>query len=711
MIRGVESLTMRTTAMRILVRLLASACLISGLDAAALELSGDYVEGEVLVTFKASVNLEAARAALNAHQLKFAKHFDLLSDHRRKHTGLVRAVPRTTLDLISELQNDPSVEVVEPNYVRRPFGGAPNDPLFPQLWGLRNTGQTVNGFTGTSGHDIRFTGAWSLARPSTNEVVVAVIDSGVDYDHPDLAGSMWTNPGEVPNNFADDDGNGYTDDYYGYDFADGDSNPMDAGIHGTHVAGTIAATGNNQLGVIGVDYRAKIMALKVGTDVDPSSFPDGAIIEALDYAVMMKRRGVNVVAVNASFGGPGYDSVMQAAIQSAGDAGIIFCAAAGNSTNDNDFTPTYPASFRLTNMIVVAATDQNDALAGFSNYGANTVDLGAPGMNIFSTTPTNLPGTTTFAQRGATTYAANPMTYSGTTTGITATIHDCGLGYPADFPQAVSNNIALVSRGTLFFSEKVSNAMAAGARAAIIYNYANGNFSGTLSAPGDWIPAISISKADGLALKSALAATGTVANFPDPAKIYQYLGGTSMATPHVVGAVAFAAMNFPDETILERIQRILANVDVVPGLQGRLITGGRLNLQRTVDADANGLPDWWELKYFGHLTGTAPEADPDGDGANNLAEWLAGTDPTSAASSFRIFSAVRIGNDVRVSWSTVGGHGYVLQFTTFGISTAPANFVDLSPVIPVGGTSEGTTNYLHVGGATNVAGYYRVRQD
>ena len=184
-----------------------------------------------------------------------------------------------------------------------------------------------------------------------------------------------------------------------------------------------------------------------------------------------------------------------------------------------------------------------------------------------------------------------------------------------------------------------------------------------------------------------------------------------MATPHVVGAVAFAAMNFPNENVTERIQRILANVDSVPGLQGMLITGGRLNLQRTVDTDSNGLPDWWEKIYFGHLTGTPPEADPDGDGASNISEWLAGTDPSSAASCFHILDAVRTGNDIRVSWSTVGGHSYVLRFATNAINDPALNFLDLSPVIPVSGTSEGTTNYLHLGGATNSAGYYRVRQD
>ena len=168
------------------------------------------------------------------------------------------------------------------------------------------------------------------------------------------------------------------------------------------------------------------------------------------------------------------------------------------------------------------------------------------------------------------------------------------------------NNIALIARGTLNFSNKVANAMAAGARAAIIYNNTNGNFLGTLQVSNNWIPAVSLSQADGLALKAVLPATVTVVNGTDPTQIYQYLDGTSMATPHVSGAVAFAAMNFPGETVTQRIQRVLANVDVISGLKGKVRTGGRLNLQRIVDTDTNGLPDWWELQYFGHLTGTDP---------------------------------------------------------------------------------------------------------
>jgi subtilisin family serine protease len=558
------------------------------------------------------------------------------------------------------LSSDPDVELAEPNYLRWISSSVPSDALFSQLWGLQNTGQSVNGTAGTAGDDIKFVNAWSLAQTSATQVVVAVVDTGVDYTHPDLAPSMWTNPGETPANSADDDGNGYVDDVYGYDFADDTASPSDSGYHGSHVSGIIAAAGNNLLGIIGVNYQAKIMALKASSDGD--TFTSAAVIEAVQYATMMKNRGVNVVAINASFGGGGSSSTERAAIQAAGNAGIIFCAAAGNSSLNRDVTPDYPASYRLANMIVVTASDQNDALASFSDYGPATVDLAAPGVNILSTVPAV---TTSYVAQGSSAYSATELTFSGYTTGIAATIYDCGLGYATNFPAAVRNNIALISRGTLYFSEKVANAMAAGARAAIIYNNTNGTFLGTLQYASNWIPALSLSQADGQTLKSLLPATGTVVNAVDSSQSYEVLSGTSMATPHVAGAVAFAAMNFPAETVAQRIQRVLANVDTVAGLQGKVITGGRLNLLRIVDTDRNGLPDWWEQTYFSRLLGTDANADADHDGASNLAEWLAGTNPTNAASCLRLLApSATATNGIVLRWPSVAGKTYRLERAT-----------------------------------------------
>jgi len=654
----------------------------------------EYVEGDVIVTFKSSVNKVDVQQTLTAHSIILKKHFAGLSRQVGKNFILVHDSGRTTAELIAELKLDPTVEMVEPNYLRW-VTSVPNDALFTNLWGLRNTSQPVNGFNGTAGDDIHFVAAWALAQqPATNLPVVAVIDTGVDYTHPDLASNMWINTGEIPGNGKDDDADGYVDDRYGYDFADNLPDPMDSGFHGTHVAGTIAALGNNQLGVIGVDYRAQVMALRASNDGETLS--DSAIIMAIQYAIMMKNRGVNIVAINESFGGGGSNTAESTAMQSAGNVGIIFCVAAGNDTANNDTTPTYPANYRLSNMIVVAATDQNDSLASFSNFGNNTVDLGAPGVNILSLLPVAQAGTIASVQQNSTNYVANELTFSGTTTatGITAAIYYCGLGNPSEFPAAVNNNIALIARGTLTFSNKVLNAMAAGARAVVIFNNAAGNFLGTLGGTNHWIPTVSLSQTDGLAIQTN--AVATVINVHDPAQIYQYLDGTSMATPHVSGAVAFAAMNFPSETVTQRVQRVLTNVDVVPGLQGKVRTGGRLNLQRIVDADLNGLPDWWELQYFGHLMGTSPTADSDHDGLSNLGEWLAGTNPTNAESSLQLtVLSVSDPNNVFLAWPSVAGKTYRLERATNLLNgfdsvvgtniaaAAPTNVINDTAVLPV----------------------------
>jgi len=490
---------------------------------------------------------------------------------------------------------------------------------------------------------------------------VGVIDSGMDPTHPDLVNNLWTNPGEIPNNNTDDDNNGYADDRHGYDFVFATGNLTDASDHGTHVSGIIAASGNNGLGIIGVDFQAHLMSLKVSAG--GISFDSAAIVEAIQYATMMKTRGVNIVALNASYGGGSYSATESSAMQAAGNAGIVFCAAAGNDSANNDTAPTYPASYRLPNLIVVAASDQDDTLASFSNYGALTVDLAAPGAIILSCLPSSQPGYRAYVQQATNVLAANSLEFSGVTPtdGITDTIYYCGLGYPTNFPAAVSNHIALIQRGTIQFRDKVANAMAAKARAAIIFNNVPGNFNGTLQTASNWIPAITLSQTDGQALLGGLPGTGTVVNFQDPTQIYQLKNGTSMAAPHVSGAVAFAARNFPTESVPQRIQRILTNATPVSALAGKTITGARLNLARIVDSDGNGLPDWWELQYFGHLTGTAAQADADADGASNLAEFFAGTVPTDSQSALRLSAQSPVdGNHLTLEWPSAAGRYYRL---------------------------------------------------
>ena len=280
--------------------------------------------------------------------------------------------------LAGELSAITGFKYVEHNFLMLPTA-APNDPSFPSQWALNNTGQTG----GVVGADIKALTAWNTTTGSSG-VVVGVIDSGVDYTHADLAANMWVNPGETPGDGIDNDGNGYVDDIYGWDFANNDSNPMDDNGHGTMVSGLIAARGNNSVGITGINWGAKIMALKYAKSDFVSSTAD--VIEAVNYATMMRTTyGVNIRATNNSYGIFGNSQGFSDAIEASGEAGIMFVSSAGNTSSDNDTGPQYPANYPLENVISVAATDDHDQLASFSSYGATTVHLGAPGVNVLTT--------------------------------------------------------------------------------------------------------------------------------------------------------------------------------------------------------------------------------------------------------------------------------------------------------------------------------------
>lgn len=272
----------------------------------------------------------------------------------------------------------------------------PNDPQFGDQYALNNTGQFVPGLgLGTSGADSSLVSAWDVTI-GTRANVIAVIDTGVDLSHPDLVQNLWRNPGEIAGNGIDDDGNGFVDDVFGWDFGDNNNNPNDDVVgHGTAVAGVIGAVGNNGLGVTGVNWNVSIMALKIADRFGALS--TAAIVGAHDYATMMIQRGVNIVASNNSYGGfaPAYFrdlpegqlAAERDAIQRFIAVGGTFVAAAGNAAFDNDnpeFT-SFPASFNIPGIISVAATDNNDQLAGFSSFGAQTVELAAAGVAVLTT--------------------------------------------------------------------------------------------------------------------------------------------------------------------------------------------------------------------------------------------------------------------------------------------------------------------------------------
>lgn len=293
--------------------------------------------------------------------------------------------------LVRQLRKDPRVEYAEldsvwhVDQVGRFRAETPNDARYDEQWGLENTGQPVNGHpAGTSGVDIDAPTAWTHGHGS-EEVVVAVIDSGVEYDHEDLAANMWVNAGEVPGNGIDDDNNGVVDDVHGFNAINNSGDPADDIGHGTHVAGIIGAEGDNGRGVVGVNWKTRVMALKFLGPTGGGSTSDA--IACIDYILKMKARGVNVRVVNCSWGSTGRSQALEDAIVRAVRQGVLFVCASGNSSEDTDRVPHFPSSYETDGVISVAALAPNDTLANFSNWGAGSVDIAAPGVDILSTLP------------------------------------------------------------------------------------------------------------------------------------------------------------------------------------------------------------------------------------------------------------------------------------------------------------------------------------
>lgn len=283
---------------------------------------------------------------------------------------------------LKQLNGNPFVEYAEPNYIYQ-IVKTPDDKEYAKLWGMKNSGQDVNGSVGVKGIDIGAEAAWDITTGSKN-VVIAIIDTGVNYKNADLKDNIWVNEKEAAGKSGvDDDGNGFVDDIYGYDFANKDSDPMDDHGHGTHVSGTIGGSGNNGKDVAGVNWNVKIMAIKFLKGDGGGTLADA--IKAIDYATTMGAR-----ISNNSWGGGGYSKALEEAIQRAADKNSLFVAAAGNSAKDNDATPNYPSNYEIENVLAVAAIDNKGALANFSCYGKKSVDVAAPGVNILSFTTKGL---------------------------------------------------------------------------------------------------------------------------------------------------------------------------------------------------------------------------------------------------------------------------------------------------------------------------------
>jgi subtilisin family serine protease len=318
--------------------------------------------------------------------------------------------PADTSNAIEALRARPDVVYAEPNFIRKAMA-TPNDPRYPEMWGLNNTGQssTFAGNPGTAGNDIRAEQAWNITT-GNRSVVVGVIDTGIDINHEDLKDNIWTNPAEVAGNGIDDDGNGFVDDIHGWDFVHNDATVFDytppnypppasytgdLDDHGTHVAGTIGATGNNATGVVGVNWQVSLMSLKFLGEEGAGSSSD--LLNAFSYAKAMRQlwessggtKGANIRVLNNSYGGDQFSQSELDAIRALSDAGILFVVAAGNEGTFNDLFPVYPSNYISPNLISVAASSGGGARAFFSNWGEATVNVTAPGEFILSTLPKN----------------------------------------------------------------------------------------------------------------------------------------------------------------------------------------------------------------------------------------------------------------------------------------------------------------------------------
>lgn len=343
----------------------------------------DHVPDQLIIKLKANLTDSEKQNFQEEYGIKYLNSLGSGQVHLiRTPTGSDKEL---LVNFAEALSRRSEVEYVEANTILRALK-IPDDPMMSELYGLHNDGQTG----GSNDADIDAPEAWKRSTGSKS-TLVAIIDTGVDYNHEDLAENYWVNPGETGkdsqgrdrrSNGIDDDKNGYIDDWRGWDFVNNDNDPMDDNGHGTHCAGTIGARGDNNKGIVGVNWNSSLVGIKF-LDKRGSGTLANAIL-AIDYATT-----IGSDLTNNSWGGGGFSNAMSESIHRANEKEILFVAAAGNSTSDNDLAPHFPSSYEIPNVIAVASTDHNDELSGFSSYGFNSVDLAAPGTEILSTMPGN----------------------------------------------------------------------------------------------------------------------------------------------------------------------------------------------------------------------------------------------------------------------------------------------------------------------------------
>ena len=367
----------------------------------------NYMPNEVLVKFRKGVSptnkgLAIARMRATVQEVILTK---AMQEAGEAEGIYLMKMPTGVMESIQGFKNLPEVEYAEPNFIYTHCATS-NDPYFTNgsLWGMYSIGSSP-----ANAYGISSVTAWANGKTGSNEVIVAVIDEGIMNTHEDLAANHWINPYDKFGDKIDNDGNGYKDDKWGWDFA-GNNNTTYDGVgddHATHVAGTIGAVGANGKGVAGVNWNIKMISCKF---LGSTGGTTANAIKAVDYVTNLKKaKSLNIVATNNSWGGGGFSQALKDAIDRADAQNILFIAAAGNAGTNNDVTASYPASYTSANVIAVAAIDNAGNLASFSQYGATSVDIGAPGVGIYSSLPTSK-NTSTYGSYNGTSMATPHVT-------------------------------------------------------------------------------------------------------------------------------------------------------------------------------------------------------------------------------------------------------------------------------------------------------------
>ncbi|MFC1727572.1 tandem-95 repeat protein [Patescibacteria group bacterium] len=566
--------------------------------------SRNYKPGEVIVKFKRErLDIRSAEGKTQINTFEKRYGLEKKSEISEFNTHVFKS-NKTTAELIKELKVDPNVEYVEPNYKRSPASIGTNDTYKDLLWGLDNTGQTVNGTVGVNDADVDAPEAWSLAEG--NSVIVAIIDNGVDYNHPDLLNSMWSG-----SDCKSDTGVYLGGCNHGYDFDEDDKTPLPSGDHGTILAGIIAAQKNNALGVIGVAPQVKIMALKFDFYVDNE-------IRAINFAI---QNGAKII--NASFGGDSYSQVEYDAINAFKNAGGVFITSAGNNGSNNDGgISDYPSSYDLSNIISVAAINQSDTLCEYSNYGPTSVDVAAPGVNIYST---NTEFTANYPLNESFDTVSPPSLPSGwTTTGTPGTYYlgdAWGNVLYADYyyPYANNSNYLINPPATslsgasnakiefwtscdtqysttswtdylsLEFSADGTNYSEVlrwdevaiddntdpndAALDFIEYDIPSNYFTNNFKIRFRWVTDSSDNDYGGCLIDDVKITKNTLSS----GNYYRYTDGTSMAGPFVAGIAGLVWAYNPALTATEVKNAILQTGDSLSSLSGKTVTGKRVN--------------------------------------------------------------------------------------------------------------------------------------